>query len=76
MRADDVSLLGQLVDPRHLGAAVVAGENDQRVIGHAVPFERLADLDHHRVGLHDEITVVTQPALALPLRSGHDRRVR
>ena len=57
--ADLVALFGQLSDAGGLGAAIVTGEDQQRVVGQLVGVERLQEFAERVVGLHHEIAVGT-----------------
>src|SRR5687768_12320907 len=66
-RAGIVALHKKLIELRFRRTTVIAGENDQRVVGQSEPVERVQHDADTGVGLHDEVGVGIQPALALPL---------
>ncbi len=68
-----VALPAEGLDAGGLGGAVVAAEDQQGVVREAVLLEGGADGADGGIGLHDEVGVVTQAALALPLLGGQDR---
>ena len=76
LRAGEVALFfeGGCVGLRR--AAVVGGEDDERVGGEAVFVEGGENVSDDGVGLHDEITVGAEAAFALPLGRRENRRVR
>mmetsp|Transcript_39304 Transcript_39304/g.87892 ORF Transcript_39304/g.87892 Transcript_39304/m.87892 type:complete len:377 (+) Transcript_39304:110-1240(+) len=71
--AGEVTSLFQVVGA---AGAVVARENDERVFGEFCVVQGGKHLADRGVGLHDEIAVLTEAALSLPLRRGHVRPVR
>ena len=57
--------------------AVVAGEDHQRVVGHAALFQRIEHSADHRIGLDHQVGHRTlQTALAFPGLVDRQRRVR
>ncbi len=56
--------------------AVVAREDDQRLVGRVAPLDRRQDLSHDGVRLHDEIGVNIQAALVFPGVADGQGRVR
>ena len=53
-------------------AAVVAGDDDEGIVGEALFFEFVQQLADGVVGLHDEVGVVIEAAFALPFLGGND----
>ena len=58
------------------GAAVVTGDDDERVLGDACRFCGTHDLADGVIGFHDEVGIEADAAFALPFRTGQDRSVR
>ncbi len=67
-----MSVCFQLVDVRGFGGSVVAGENDQGVVGQPVAFQCFRYFDDDMVGLHHEIGVRANATFALPLGTRHN----
>jgi hypothetical protein len=76
LRAGKVALRFQFFGARVRRAAVVGGENHQRVASDPGFIERGQQRAYTGVGLHHEIGVSAKAAFALPLRRGHNRRMR
>ena len=71
-----VPLGNQFVEFGLRRAAVVAGDQDQRIVAQAVLIQRGEHLADGSVGLHHKIGIGIQAALALPRAGGQDRLSR
>ncbi len=71
-----VALLFEIADADVGRAAVVAGEDDERVVGGTALIECGEHAADDGIGLHDEVGVEIEPALVLPLGIHRQWRVR
>ena len=71
-------VMAQLLKVRNLddsGAAVVAAENDQRVLSEIITIKSLENSFEPVVGFHDEVGVTAKSAFSLPSFGRNDWRV-
>lgn len=76
MGADGVARFFELLESAPFRKAVIARDDDDRVLGEALFFERVEHFADDRVGMHHEIRVAANAAFAFPFRSGDDGSMR